>query len=208
MVFRNRVYFKILKFNETYISLASAYNLTYTNVYSHLYPKSTIIKSNQTCIFVHFHRYVPLARARLTSAVIRSARRVPEVVVYVEHVGQKTLGRALLQLHFLHFVVHEDRFACYFLTRTTHAEHPRKPLEKHGFYLRTKQRWPLRDYLIQARYFSYASIKINLCIVFLPKKTFQIDLWKSSTIEKSFDKKNITLNFCLVSFLFMHFVIG
>ena len=64
---------------------------------------------------------------------------VPEVVVHVKNIGKERLGGFRLQVELLHLVLDHDGLPRYLLSRTTHSQHPRDPLQEHGPHLR--QRW-------------------------------------------------------------------
>ena len=56
---------------------------------------------------------------------------LPEIIVHVENICKKTLTRLLLQTELVHLVVHVDRLPGDLLSRATHSQEPRKPLQKH-----------------------------------------------------------------------------
>lgn len=84
----------------------------------------------------------PAHEARVSSVVGRRAAAhrldLSDVVIYVQHVGQQRLGRALLQLQLPHLVVHHNGLARDLLTRTVHAQDPGQPLQQHAPDLRRK----------------------------------------------------------------------
>ena len=61
---------------------------------------------------------------------------VPEVVVHVKNIGKERLGGFRLQVELLHLVLDHDGLPRYLLSRTTHSQHPRDPLQEHGPHLR------------------------------------------------------------------------
>lgn len=67
-------------------------------------------------------------RGRVVATRRSSRRHVAEVVVYVQHVRQQALRRALLELQLLHPAVHQYRLARDLLARSAHTEYPRQPL--------------------------------------------------------------------------------
>ena len=66
------------------------------------------------------------------------ALSLPEIIVHVENICKKTLTRLLLQTELVHLVVHVDRLPGDLLSRATHSQEPRKPLQKHWFNLKTQ----------------------------------------------------------------------
>lgn len=78
----------------------------------------------------------PAHEARITPVVggRTAAHRLdlPDVIVYVQNIGQQRLGRAFLQFQLPHLVVHHDGLARDLLPRTVHAQDPRQPLQQHA----------------------------------------------------------------------------
>ena len=60
---------------------------------------------------------------------------LPEIIVHIKDVRQERLGRPLLQVELLHLVLHHDRLPGDLLSRPTHSEHPRDPLEEDASHL-------------------------------------------------------------------------